>query len=238
MIERQINTVEISPDTLQALKRNFYWSFHHSQGLEKLQTDILQYVLDEIKNIPGNRYIRPDSIKKELKPTVAAMLVPKEHTESSIESQHNYKTGFEYWLDNLIDTWNSLPLQPKDKVELIAHIAHGIMGRDEIYQSRPRPNRQDLHDPHESFFRKYAVMKQFPYTAEFNRMYEDINNLVYGTTLALSPEVLFPESVEGVEDSKPFSYDIAFQIHLRYDHETLVREWTKNHPNESWHPIE
>lgn len=166
----------------------YYQSFNHSQGDANLQGKMYLLMFLDSPDLV-DLVIDLDTKEVEARFNDMFKAMPKMHEDTEI----NIVAG-------MIDEWTNLKktLMGKEldiytraggREVLIKEIAKGVVGRDLVYQAEVRRNRPETvdakhidskFDKHASFVRKFVINKRSTGNRFFDRMYEDISNVVGG----------------------------------------------------------
>jgi hypothetical protein len=143
---------------------------------------------------------------------VAALGIPGEHEpkeEKTIRDEFN--RALSVFKSGLDKAYTDGPLSEEELATKARLAASRIMVEDEIWQSKPRPNRTGRNDPHASMLREYII-----------------GNKLHASGPMMTVRDRMRDAVLLAKDRQPTDWPLSRQMHY------FIPEWQQNHPTQSF----
>lgn len=236
---------------------DLYYSFFHSQQQPELQMKLLIYNARLYKNrytkAERGTFAQLDAMLEE---KIKKLRIPSQHATTfdyggdtiDYDQAQSSPEGFQAtWNRNRLSLTEVYDLRPKLDIlsseayqklttwmnmptpELLASSAFMIMIKDCHYQKYERPNRKNGNDPHESFFRTYAIEEKQTQSPQYDVLYTSLRDLLdnlgifdveYTTDEQKREEMRAAGRRHGVDSS----LDLVDTLHI------LTDMWEEKHP--------
>ena len=217
---------------------NFYWSFHHSQGDPPTQRFINQYLALHYQSVDRSLF---EELRHSLFHKIVKMKFPRQHTKiidfgegGTFLSPERVRNEFESSWTTYIDMLENPTTQ--NGAGLLVRITNNIIRRDIRFQAAEREMRLEGADPHESFVLTYAYKQTPTNSPEFDRMYQDVRQLLDGiglTSLAEGVKFTNTELIRRREELGLNGEDIEDLVrNIKF----LLQGWKGNHKGQSFVP--